>query len=168
MINIIKRQYRTNLNYLFKKNMKHLVVILLLLFNNNVIGQIKIDDVGDGWVIKVNQALNLIKHVDSEKYNTLIEVCDHVTFWNGNFSTTEDSHTIMISQADIMKGSVNNVAAVLVHESRHLYFRKHGIKMKEIDEETMAYLYELQFLEKIPGVEQFLIDNAKRRMVNPK
>jgi len=98
----------------------------------------------------------------------LIEVCDHVTFWNGNFSTTENSHTIMISQSDILRGSVNNVAAVLVHESRHLYFRKHGIKMKEIDEETLAYMFELDFLKQIPGVEQYLIDNAKRRIINPK
>ena len=74
----------------------------------------------------------------------------------------------MISQSDILRGSVNNVAAVLIHESRHLYFRKMGIKMKEIDEETMTYIYELQFLEKVPGVEQFLIDNAKRRVINPK
>ena len=129
--------------------MKHFVVLLLLFINYNVIGQVKIDDVGDGWVNKVNQALKLIKQIDSEKYDTLIEVCDHITFWNGNFSTTEDSHTIMVSQSDILRGSVNNVAAVLVHESRHLYFRKHGIKMKEIDEETMGYLYELQFLKKI-------------------
>ena len=148
--------------------MKHFVVLLLLFINYNVIGQVKIDDVGDGWVNKVNQALKLIKQIDSEKYDTLIEVCDHITFWNGNYSTTEDSHTIMISQSDILRGSVNNVAAVLVHESRHLYFRKHGIKMKEIDEETMSYLYELQFLKKIPGVEQFLIDNAKKRIINPK
>lgn len=148
--------------------MRTLVVILLLLINNIVVGQIKIDDVGDGWVEKVKQALTLIKHVDSGKYDTLINVCDHVTFWNGNFSTTEDSRTIMISQADIMRGSVNNVAAVLVHESRHLYFIKHGIEMKEIDEETLAYMYELDFLKQIPGVEQYLIDNAKRRMINPK
>jgi hypothetical protein len=148
--------------------MKHFIVILLLLFNNNVIGQIKVDNVGDGWVDKVNKAITLIKKVDSEKYDILIDVCDHVTFWNGNFSTTEDSHTIMISQSDIMRGSVNNVAAVLVHESRHLYFRKHGIKMKEIDEETLAYMYELDFLKQIPGVEQYLIDNAKKRMINPK
>jgi len=148
--------------------MKHLVVIFLLLFNYNVIGQINIDNVGDGWVNKVNQALILVKQTDEEKYNTLIDVCDHITFWNGNFSTTENDHTIMISQADIMRGSVNNVAAVLVHESRHLYFRKNGIKMREIDEETMSYIYELQFLEKIPGVEQFLIDNAKKRIINPK
>ena len=148
--------------------MKHFIVILLLLFNNNVIGQIKVDNVGDGWVDKVNKAITLIKKVDSEKYDILIDVCDHVTFWNGNFSTTEDSHTIMISQADIMRGSVNNVAAVLVHESRHLYFRKYGIKMKEIDEETLAYMYELDFLKQIPGVEQYLIDNAKKRMINPK
>lgn len=148
--------------------MKHLVVILLLLITNIVIGQVKIDDVGDGWVNKVNQSLILIKQIDSEKYNTLIEVCDHITFWNGNFSTTENDHTIMISQSDILRGSVNNVAAVLIHESRHLYFRKNGIKLKEIDEETMAYIYELQFLEKVPGVEKYLIDNAKKRIVNPK
>jgi len=168
MINISKSQYRVVLNYLFKKNMKHFSVIFLLLISNIVIGQVKIDDVGDGWVNKVNQALLLIKHIDSEKYVTLIDVCDHITFWNGNFSTTENDHTIMISQADIMRGSINNVAAVLIHESRHLYFRKNGIKMKEIDEETMAYLYELQFLKKIPDVEQFLIDNAKRKIINPK
>jgi hypothetical protein len=144
------------------------VIIFLLLFNYNVIGQIKVDNVGDGWVEKVNQSILLIKKVDSEKYDMLNEVCNHITFWNGNFSTTEDEHTIMISQSDIKNGSVNNVAAVLVHESRHLYFRKNGINLKEIDEETMSYIYELQFLEKIPGVEQFLIDNAKRRIINPK
>ena len=148
--------------------MKYLVVLFLLLTNYTVIGQIKVDNVGDGWVDKVNQALTLIKQIDSEKYDVLIDVCDHITFWNGNFSTTEDSHTIMISQTDIMRGSVNNVAAVLVHESRHLYFRKNGIKLKEIDEETMSYIYELQFLEKIPGVEKYLIVNAKKRIVNPK
>ena len=65
-------------------------------------------------------------------------------------------------------GSVNNVAAVLVHESRHLMFRKLGIKMPEIDEETMVYIYELDFLKKIPGVEPFLIENAKKRIINPK
>lgn len=139
-----------------------------MLFNYNVIGQIKIDNVGDGWVDKVKQSILLIKKVDSEKYDILIEVCDHITFWNGTFSTTEDNHTIMISQADIKNGSINNVAAVLIHESRHLYFRKHNIKLKEIDEETMAYIYELDFLKKIPGVEQYLIDNAKRRIINPK
>jgi len=148
--------------------MKYFVVLFLVLFNYNVVGQIKVDNVGDGWVDKVNQAITLIKKVDSEKYDKLIEVCNHVTFWNGKFSTTEDDHTIMISQTDIMNGSINNVAAVLVHESRHLYFRKLGIKMNEIDEETMAYIYELDFLIKIPGVEKYLIDNAKRGIVNPK
>jgi hypothetical protein len=148
--------------------MKSILLLILLLFNYNVLAQIKVDNVGDGWVDKVNQAITLIKKVDSEKYDKLIEVCNHVTFWNGKFSTTEDNHTIMISQTDIMNGSVNNVAAVLVHESRHLYFRKLGIKMNEIDEETMAYIYELDFLIKIPGVEKYLIDNAKKGIVNPK
>jgi hypothetical protein len=148
--------------------MRYFLFLLVFFYNNIVVGQIKIDDVGDGWALKVNQAISLIKKVDSEKYDKLIEVCNHVTFWNGKFSTTEDEHTIMISQTDIMNGSVNNVAAVLVHESRHLYFRKLGIKMNEIDEETMAYIYELDFLIKVPGVEKYLIDNAKRGIVNPK
>jgi len=148
--------------------MKHIVLLFLLLLNYNVVGQIKVDNVGDGWVDKVNQAISLIKKVDSDKYDVLIDVCTQITFWSGTFSTTENDYTIMISQADIKNGSVNNVAAVLVHESRHLYFRKFGIRMREIDEETMAYLYELQFLEKIPGVEQYLIDNAKKRLINPK
>lgn len=156
------------MKYLFKKLMKKFLVVVLLFLNYNVVGQIKIDDVGDGWIEKTNCAISLIKKYDYEKYELLVEVCNHITFWNGSFSTTEDEHTIMISQNDIMKGSVNNVAAVLIHESRHLYFRKHNVKMKEIDEETMAYVYELQFLQKIPNVEQFLIDNAKRRIINPK
>jgi hypothetical protein len=148
--------------------MKHLILIISLLSNYIVVSQIKVDNVGDGWVEKVNQSILLIKKVDSEKYDKLLEVCNHVTFWNGTFSTTEDDHTIMISQSDIMKGSINNVAAVLVHESRHLYFRKFNIKMSEIDEETMAYVYELDFLIKIPNVEPFLINNAKKRIINPK
>ena len=148
--------------------MKKYLLLFLLLFNYIVVGQIKIDDVGDGWVKKVNEALTLIKKVDSEKYDKILLVCTHITFWNGTFSTTEDDHTIMISQTDMVNGSVNNVAAVLVHESRHLYFRKIGIILKEIDEETLVYIYELQFLEKIPGVEQYLIDNARRRIIKPK
>lgn len=148
--------------------MRYIIRIFMILLSYNVIGQIKVDNVGDGWVDKVNQSLMLVKHIDSEKYEVLLDVCSHITFWNGNFSTTEDDHTIMISQSDIMRGSINNVAAVLIHESRHLYFRKNKIKLSEIDEETMAYIYELQFLEKIPGVEQFLIDNAKKRIINPK
>jgi hypothetical protein len=37
--------------------------------------------------------------------------------------------------------------------------------IKPSDEELSAHQ---RFLEKIPGVEQFLIDNAKRRIINPK
>ena len=45
--------------------MKLIVLLFLLLFNYNVVGQIKVDNVGDGWVDKVNQAITLIKKVDS-------------------------------------------------------------------------------------------------------
>ena len=70
--------------------------------------QIKIEDVGDNWKYKVTEALLLIKSTDSEKYLTLIEVCNHISFWNGGFSTTEDSKTIMISQKDMNFNSINN------------------------------------------------------------
>ena len=37
--------------------MKRYVIIFLILLNYNVLGQIKVDNVGDGWVEKVNQAI---------------------------------------------------------------------------------------------------------------
>ena len=34
--------------------------------------QIKIDDVGDGWKMKVDSAVSVIKNSDPDKYNILI------------------------------------------------------------------------------------------------
>ena len=67
--------------------MKYTLLILLLFFSTNCFSQIKIDDVGDGWKIKVDSAISLIKLVDPDKYEQLKSVCKHVSYWNGNFST---------------------------------------------------------------------------------
>jgi hypothetical protein len=134
-------------------------LILMVILTTPIYSQIKIDDVGDGWKSKVDSALNLIKSVDSSKYKTLTEVCNHVSYWNGGFSTTEDSTTILISQKD-MGLSVANIASVIVHESKHLWLLKCKVQIPSNDEEVLAYRYELEFLRKVPNVEPYLINHA--------
>ena len=93
--------------------------------------QIKIDDVGDGWKGKVEQAIEIVKQYDSEKYTLLMENCKHISYSLLAFSTTENGNTILISQKEILKGNINDIAAILVHESLHLYLLQNQIKMAE-------------------------------------
>jgi hypothetical protein len=130
----------------------------------NCYSQIKIDDVGDDWRTKVISSLSLIKQVDPNKYELINDVCKHITYWDGDFSTTEDSVTIMISQKDMRFNSINNIAAILVHESKHLFYLKHNIKLPPNYEEILAYHYELEFLSKIPNVEPWLVNNALKNI----
>jgi hypothetical protein len=108
-------------------------------------------NVGDNWKAKVATSLSLIKQVDPNKYELINDVCKHITYWDGDFSTTEDSVTIMISQKDMRFNSINNIAAILVHESKHLFYLKHNIKLPPNYEEILAYHYELEFLSKMVG-----------------
>jgi hypothetical protein len=144
--------------------MKYILLFFLFIFTITSNAQIKIEDVGDNWKLKVTEALRLIEKTDSEKYLTLIDVCNHISFWNGKFSTTEDSKTIMISQKDMNFNSINNIAAILVHESKHLFFLKHNCSLPPNDEEIVCYRYELNFLGKVPNVEPWLIQNAKNKI----
>lgn len=141
----------------------YLLLLLTILFNP-IYSQIKADDVGDGWKLRVDSALTLIKEIDYEKYVLIEEVCNHISYWNGGFSTIEDSTTILITQKDMLYGSINNIAAILVHESKHLFFLKNKIKLPPHDEELRCYKYELDFLVKIPNVEPWLILNAKDKI----
>ena len=70
----------------------------------------------------------------------------------------------MISQKDMNFNSINNIAAILVHESKHLFFLKHNCALTPNDEEIVCYRYELNFLGKIPNVEPWLIQNAKNKI----
>ena len=140
--------------------MKLLLILFLIVFNAP---RIIIDDVGDGWKSDVQLALDRIKKTDIEKYKVIIKHCNHIGFWNGNFSTTEDS-TILISSRDAKLKNINNIAAILVHESMHLCIKHDKIKIVKENEEYMCYVYELDFLRQIPNVEQWLIEHTQSQL----
>jgi hypothetical protein len=127
-------------------------------------GQIRIDDVGDGWKNKVEQALQVVQQTDCEKYEMIMSTCTHISYSTANFATTESGNTILIPRREIMAGNINDIAAILVHESLHLYILQTKMMMPEADEELLCYAYELEFLLQIPGVEQWLLDHARKQI----
>ncbi len=141
--------------------MKNIILTLIssLLFTYSF-GQIKVADVGDGWKDKVDSAISIIKKYDLEKYNMLLETCQSIGYWNGGFSTTEGDTMITISVNDIKGSNIYNIAAILVHESMHLYIKQLCSKLDPRNEEVLCYTYELHFLNKIPGVDPWLIQNS--------
>jgi hypothetical protein len=144
--------------------MRNLLSLFLIFWSLTTFSQIKIDDVGDGWKTKVLNSLALIEKIDTNYYNLLSNVCTNITFWNGDYSTTDGVSTIVISQKDMQYNSLNNIAAIIVHESKHLYYIKNCIIYCTDYEEIMCYMYELTFLYKIPNVEGWLIDNANSKI----
>jgi len=144
--------------------MKLLAKCLSIFFPLILSAQIKIDDVGDGWKNKVEQAIEVVKQYDPEKYTLLIENCEHISYSLLPFSTTENGTTILIAQKEIIKGNINDLAATLVHESLHLYFLKNNMILPENEEEILCYTYELELLFKIPDVEPWLINHAKNQI----
>jgi hypothetical protein len=144
--------------------MKSFFLLFFVILFLPIHSQVKIDDVGDGWKLRVDSAVALIRNTDSDKYKVLIEVCDHISYWNGGFSTIEDSSTILITQKDMLYGSINNIAAILIHETKHLFFLKNKLKLPPHEEELRCYKYELNFLNKVPNVESWLISNAKDKI----
>ena len=136
---------------------KNAIVFILLLLTSPVFSQIEIDDVGDGWKLKVDSALTLIEKTDPIVYKEVISNCNHISYWMGSFSTTQDSSTILISTRDLKINSINNLACIIVHESHHLYFKRNKINMPPNKEEYSCYLYEYEFLKKIPSAEDWLV-----------
>lgn len=135
---------------------KNAIVLIFTLLTLPVFSQIRVDDVGDGWKLKIDSALTLIKKTDPDVYKQVISNCNYITYWMGNFSSTQDSSTILISTKDMNIGSVNNLACVIVHESHHLFIKRSKIKMTPNKEELECYLYEYEFLKKIENVEDWL------------
>lgn len=145
--------------------MKKLLFLICVFTFTSLMGQVTISDVGDGWKNKVDTALLLIKTYDLEKYNVINETCRVIGYWNESFSTTEGDSVILISTKDMFNGNINNIAAVLVHESMHLYIKQSHIKLDPRKEEVSCYMYELNFLQTIPNVERWLIDNARSKIM---
>jgi hypothetical protein len=135
---------------------KNAIIFVFLLFTTNLFSQILVDDVGDGWKSQVDSALLLIKRTSPEHWTEVENYCTHITFWLGNFSTTTDSSTVMISTKDIRLNSINNLACIIIHETHHLYILNKGIKLTEPKEELECYLYELKFVNKLKDCEFWL------------
>lgn len=133
-----------------------LILTIILLFTSTGFSQIQIDDVGDGWKMKVDSALELISKTDPVVYKEVKENCKHISYWMGKFSTTQDSTTILISTSDMRIGSINNLACVIVHEAHHLYIKRNKIVMMPRKEEYVCYLHEYDFLKKLSNPEDWL------------
>ena len=140
------------------------IVLFLLTVSSYSFSQIRITDVGDGWRGKVEQALDTIQKYDIEKYYLIMETCKVVAYWNGGFATTESDSIITIPTKEMNNGNIYNIAAILVHESLHLYFLTTRFKLQPNVEEVIAYQHELEFLKKIPYVDEWLIENAKNKI----
>jgi hypothetical protein len=146
---------------------KNALIIIFILISNFSISQ-KIDDVGDGWKQKVDSALRIIKKYDKEKYNIVKNNCTNISYWLGDFSTTNPPGTILITVDEMKSASVNNIAAIIVHESTHLKIHNEGEIMSRNKEEAVCYEIELDFLRKVPGVENWLVLHAIQNMIRYK
>jgi len=142
----------------------------MLFITNLTFGQIKIDKAGNGWDLKIDSALQLIKEVDIEKFQLIDSVCDRVEFWSSGFSSNEGSYgkkgTILVAVKDVQLNSINNLAVVLVHESLHLHVLQKGYIVAPEQEEAWCYRYELTFIDKLKNPEPWLKQHAIKQLTN--
>jgi hypothetical protein len=145
---------------------KNAIIIFSLLITTNIFSQILVDDVGDGWKSKIDSALLLIKQTSPQHWDEVQKYCTHITYWIGDFSTTTDSSTVMISTKDMRIGSINNLACVIIHEAHHLYIARNNILLSVSSEELSCYLWENEFLKLLPNVEPWLRQHVIRAIIN--
>ena len=138
--------------------MKYLVFLLYFFCFSKCFGQIKIDGGFSDWENLVRKSIELVKQIDSTYHQTLVTNCKRISFWNGPYSTTEDK-SIVISILDLKSESVNNIACVLVHESKHLELIQTK-SLTQSEEECIAYRYELDFITKLKNPELYLNKNC--------
>ena len=147
-----------------------MIRLLSFLLISPLFGQIRVDKAGDGWDQKIDSAISLIRETDSAKYSLLESNCSKVSFWVSDFSsneiTQEEKGIIYISTKEIGLNSINNLAAVLVHESLHLYLSRKGAKFPVEKEENYCYKYELEFIRKLPNPEPWLVQHTQEQIKN--
>jgi hypothetical protein len=146
--------------------MKRLFISLILILTISCQAQ-TIAKAGDGWDLKIDSAIQLIKATDSLKYVVFKDVCQRIDFWKSSFSSVsviEGDYTILIADADIKLNSINNLAAVLVHESLHLMYIMEDARLTEKEEEYKCYLYELSFIKNLPTPEPWLKANVYEKI----
>jgi hypothetical protein len=152
--------------------LRHFLIIIILFFITNwANAQIVVDKGGDSWSTKVDSALVLIKKTSPKHWQMIQESCNHISMWNGKTSTTQPGKgselgTIVISRDDFKLNSINNIAAVIVHESKHLWISINAVKYSSSSaEEADCYLWELEFLQMIPNVEPWLVQHVFNQFV---
>ena len=152
--------------------LRRIIFSVLLIFNLTLVNaQIIIDKGGDNWSVQVDSALAIIKRTSPSHWKMVEESCSQISMWNGKFSTTQPGKdsakgTIVISRDDFKLNSINNIAAVIVHESKHLWISRNHINyISGNAEEADCYLWELEFLQMIPNVEQWLIQHVFNQFV---
>ena len=131
-----------------------------LLIPLKIFGQIQIDQVGDNWKPQVEEALSLIKTTDTNTFKFVNKHCKKIRFWNGEFSTVEGSSTVIIAKGDMQLGSVENLACIIVHESKHLEIIQLGLQFPLQYEECICYLWEMDFIEKMKGEPEWVRENC--------
>jgi hypothetical protein len=80
-------------------------------------------------------------------------------------TTITSNKPIAITTKDMNRGSINNIAAILVHESYHLKLWNEGIKIDPNKEEREAYIWEYEFLCKLPNVEDWLFLHTVNQII---
>lgn len=152
--------------------LRQLIIVIILFFITNwANAQIVVDKGGDSWSTKVDSALVLIKKTSPKHWQMVQESCDHISMWNGKTSTAQPGKgielgTIVISRDDFKLNSINNIAAVIVHESKHLWISINAVNYSSGNaEEADCYLWELEFLEMIPNVEPWLVQHVFKQFV---
>jgi hypothetical protein len=145
------------------------IFLAVFLTSLPLFGQIKVDKAGDGWDLKIDSALVLIKKTDSTKYALLDSVCSNISFWLSPFSSCDlepEGGRIYISSNDVKLNSINNLASVLVHESFHLYIWKRKFILSPKEEENYCYRYEFELVNKLPNLEPWLKSHVIEQIEN--
>ena len=145
---------------------KNTIIAALLLMSIGVRAQIKIPDVGDGWKAKVESAIELVHKTDSVSYKVIMSNCKDIEYIVGDRSTCKLPNTIAINTKDLELGSINNIAAVLVHEAHHLLYYNQMLRFDPDLEEYLCYLREYEFLCKLPDTEDWLFKNCINQLLH--
>ena len=135
-------------------------VLLVFLIPVSLLSQINIHKAGDGWDSIVRSALNLIQKTSPEHYNMIVSQVEEIEFWNEAYSSnakTSKKGVIVISSKDIALNSINNLAAVIVHENYHLGNIERIKTYCEKDVKTM-----IQLMEKIYEIHNVSISASIR------
>jgi len=139
--------------------MKKLIFLFIVFFSNIIFSQIKVDTAGDFWDKEVNSALNIIKSTNIDTYDWVVDNVYRISIWNqsyNSFEIVDGKAIILLSSSNFGRGSVNNIASTIVHETYHINHRFE--KNNVCEEELQAYLFELNFLFKIKDVENWLVE----------